>query len=215
VSAADAPVLVIEDDTGMRTLISALLERRGYRVLEAAAGEEGLALVRQQPPSLVLLDIELPGLSGYEVCRELRAEFGDRVAIVFISGVRTEPYDRVAGLRLGADDYIVKPFAPDELLARVDRLIEQAPAAAEQRPPNGITSRLSNRELEVLRLVAEGLMSKEIARELSVSTKTVENHIQSILVKLDVHTRAQAVAVALRHGVTEIPGGHRRRPQDV
>ena len=187
-------------------MIAAVLQPHGYRVREAPSGEEALDLVRQEEPNLVLLDVHLPGLSGYEVCRELRAEFGSRVAIVFVSGVRTEPYDRAVGLRLGADDYIVKPFAPDELLARVDRLIEQVSPPPTQTLPHTPTSRLSRRELEVLQLLAEGRMAKEIAQELSVSTKTVSNHIQNILVKLDVHSRAQAVAVAFRDGVAGIPG---------
>jgi DNA-binding NarL/FixJ family response regulator len=193
-------ILVVEDDIDLRTLIAAMLQRRGYRVSQATWGEEALTLARQERPNVVLLDVKLPGMSGYDVCRELRAEFGEGLPILFVSGARTEPYDRVVGLRLGADDYIVKPFALDELLARVDRFIERAASETEQKPASGSGSRLSKREFEVLRLLADGRMPKEIALELSVSPKTISNHIQNVLVKLDVHSQAQAVAAVFRGG---------------
>ena len=77
-----------------------------------ATGEEALELARLERPSLVLVDVNLEGMSGYDVCRILRANFGDAVPIIFVSGDRTEAFDRVAGLRLGADDYLVKPVDP-------------------------------------------------------------------------------------------------------
>jgi DNA-binding NarL/FixJ family response regulator len=116
---------------------------------------------------------------------------------MLISGERIEAYDRVAGLLLGADDYVVKPFAPDELTARVRRLIARS-SAAEQ--ANG-HPKLTRREGEVLRLLARGRGQIEIANELVISSKTVASHIQHILAKLGVHSRAQAVAVAHRSGL--------------
>jgi len=196
-------VLVAEGDRESRTAIAALLERRGYRVRQAAGGEEALDLARQERPTLVLMDVHLPDMSGYEVCRLLRAEFGARLPIVFASAERTESYDHVVGLRLGADDYITKPFAADELLARLDRLMVPAAPDTEEAPA-GITSRLSGRELEVLQLLADGRTAKEIAQEIGVSRKTISNHIQNILVKLDVHSQAQAVAAAFKNGAAEI-----------
>jgi DNA-binding response OmpR family regulator len=98
----------------------------GHPVTEAATGARALALAREMEPALVVLDVHLPDISGYEVCRELRATFGDQLPIVFLSGARTESYDRVGGLLLGADDYLTKPFAHDELLARVRRLLERS-----------------------------------------------------------------------------------------
>ena len=197
-------ILIVDDDEDLRALIGELLERRGYRIREAARGDEALTAARQEQPSLVLLDVHLPGMSGYDVCRELRAEFGERLPIVFISGERTEPFDRVAGLRLGADDYIVKPFDPDELLARVDRFVLQARADGEQEPTPASTSRLTRRELEVLQLLGDGRTPKEIGRELSVSRKTVSTHVHNILSKLDVHSQAQAVALAFTEGLIEV-----------
>jgi DNA-binding NarL/FixJ family response regulator len=198
-------ILVVEDDDGQRDVMSTVLRRRGYRVLELARGEDALEVAQEELPDLVLLDIRLPGMSGYDVCRELRAEFGPRLPIVFISGVRTEPYDEVAGLRLGADDYIVKPFAVDELVARIDRLLERADPDRRPEPADDDSFGLTRRELEVLRLLAEGIPAKKIAPKLSVTEKTVSSHIQNILAKLEVHSQAQAVSVAFTAGLINPP----------
>ena len=198
------PVLVVDDDEGFRHLISEALERGGYRIRLAADGTDALAAAREERPSLVVLDVQLPGRSGYDVCRELRAEFGERLPIVFISGTRTEPFDRVAGLRLGGDDYMVKPFDADELLARVDRFVGRADAPRDTPPDFGLTGR----ELEVIRLLAAGHSPKEIGRDLSVSRKTVSTHIQNVLLKLHLHSQAQAVAFAFRTGLIDAGEPH-------
>jgi DNA-binding NarL/FixJ family response regulator len=190
-----ATVLVVDDDGVCRELISALLDRAGFSSVDAANGEEAMAAARRHLPKLVLLDVRLPDVSGYEVCRELRDEFGDEVAIVFLSGERTEGFDRAAGLLVGADDYVVKPFSADELLARV-RL--RLPSPGNSPPP---ASDLTKRELQVLRLLAAGLSQKEVAAKLVISPKTVAAHVQHILGKLGVHSRTQAVALAWRHGL--------------
>jgi DNA-binding NarL/FixJ family response regulator len=171
--------------------------------LELGRGEDALAVMRAEQPDLALLEVRLPGISGYDVCREIRAEFGRCFPVIFISGARTESYDEVAGLRLGADDFIAKPFAADELMARVDRLIERASAGRPAEEEAEVESfGLTRRELEVLQLLAEGARPHEIARTLSVSDKTVASHVQNILGKLDVHSQAQAVSVAFTAGLT-------------
>jgi DNA-binding NarL/FixJ family response regulator len=186
-------ILVVDDDEGFRSMLSVVFRQAGYRAREAATGEEALELARRERPALVVLDVCLPGISGYEVCHELREAFGDRLPIVFVSGQRTESLDRVAGLLLGGDDYLVKPFAPDELLIRVHKLIRRAaPFSAAAGP------RLTTRELDVLRLLADGLGQDEIAERLFISAKTVATHIEHILAKLGVRSRAQAVALAFR-----------------
>ena len=190
-----ATVLVVDDDDGHRELISTVLGRAGFSTVDASNGEEAMAAARRHLPRLVVLDVRMPDVSGYEVCRRLRDEFGDTVSIVFLSGERTEGFDLAAGLLVGADDYLVKPFSPDELLARVR---VRLPAAPEE-PPLSID--LTKRELEVLRLLTDGLSQKEIAASLVISPKTVAAHIQHILGKLGVHSRAQAVAHAYRRGL--------------
>jgi two-component system, NarL family, nitrate/nitrite response regulator NarL len=186
-------VLIADGDRKARGELAQLLESGGYRVSQAARGDEAISLARQEPSSLAILEIPLAVLSGYEVCRALKSELGSTFPVLFLSGSRTESYDRVAGLMVGADDYLVKPYAADELLARV-RLLE-----LRSRPLAGIArSELTRRETEVLRLLAQGLTQREIAGRLTISSKTVGTHIEHVLRKLGVHSRAQAVALVFR-----------------
>jgi DNA-binding NarL/FixJ family response regulator len=185
---------VVDDDRDLRALVKCLLEPVRYVISEASTAAEALSVASDERPDLVLLDVRLPDLSGYEVCRRLREEFGEEVAIVFLSGERTDELDRTAGMLLGADDYIVKPFATGEFIARIRRMADRA---APPRQANG--SALTPRELEVLSLLANGLGQKKIAQALFITPKTVATHIQRILTKLDVHSRAEAVAYAHRN----------------
>jgi DNA-binding NarL/FixJ family response regulator len=183
-------------------------------VREASTGEEALAVSGDERPALVLLDVCLPGLGGYSVLRDLRSLLGDKLPIVLISGERTDALDAASGLFLGADDYIVKPFHPEELLARVQRLLARtAPEPTIDPPPQDYD--LTPREHEVLTLLAQGFDQNQIAARLFISEKTVETHIQRVLAKLDVHSRAQAVATAHREGLVaarHVPvNGHGRR----
>ena len=198
-SAAHDRILIVEDDASLRQLVATLLQGAGYRTIEAESGEEALELARQNPPRLVLLDINLPGTSGYSVCNELRQTLGQRLPIVFLSGERTESFDRVAGLLIGADDYITKPFDPDELIVRVTRILERL----DHQPPQSLEADgfgLTPREREVLGLLVEGLSQPDIAVRLYLSPKTVGTHIQRIMGKMGVKSRTQAVAMAAREG---------------
>jgi DNA-binding NarL/FixJ family response regulator len=185
---------VADDDRNLRTLVKSLLEPLGYAVSEASTAAETLSIASDERPGLVVLDVHLPDISGYEVCRRLREDFGDDVAIVFVSGERTHELDRTAGMLLGADDYIVKPFDLGEFIARVRRTADRTAPA---RKANG--SALTPRELEVLKLLASGQGQKKIAQALFITPKTVATHIQRILTKLDLHSRAEAVAYAHRN----------------
>ena len=197
------PILVVDDDAACRELVSTILERVGYPVREAATGVAALAAAREERPALVVLDVELPMVSGHQVCRELRDTYGSELPVVFLSGARTEPYDRAGGLLLGADDYVVKPFDGDELLARIRRLVGQR--ASNGAGNNGAARSLTVREREVLSLLAEGREQAEIASRLFITPKTVATHIQRILSKLGVRSRAQAVAVAHRERLVQLP----------
>jgi DNA-binding NarL/FixJ family response regulator len=188
-----APVLVADPDAESRTQLVGLLAEAGYEVLGAASGEEALHAARATRPCAALLEIPLGGLSGYEVCRALREEHGDAVPVMFVSGCRTESYDRVAGLLVGASDYLVKPYAPDELLTRLRSLVRRS-----QPLPATIINRLTRREREVLQLLAAGLRPDEIALQLFISKKTVATHVENMLRKLGVRSQTQAVAMAYR-----------------
>ena len=150
-------------------LVATLLEEAGYEVREAASGREALALADEERPALVLLDVVLPEVSGYELCRTLRERFGETLPIIFLSGSRTDPLDSVAGLTVGADDYIIKPFVPQELIARVRRALTRS--AGLSRTNGAAANGLTPREREVLSLLAEGLTQNEIADRLVMSPK--------------------------------------------
>ena len=188
--------MIVDDHADFRALVATQLEDHGIRAIQAGDGEEAL---KQAPEAdVVLLDINLPDKSGYTICKELRAEYGERLPIIFLSGYRTEGLDRAAGLLIGADDYVVKPPDLEELAARVGRLIERSTPLKEAGPNSfGLT----RRELDVLRLLSRGKRAPDIAQELHISPKTVSSHLQRIFSKLDVHSGAQAVARAYEHGL--------------
>jgi DNA-binding NarL/FixJ family response regulator len=190
-------ILVADADRDFRTFAKRVLATAGCRIREAATGHEALAAAAEEQPALVVLDVRLEGPSGYEVCRRLREAYGQGLPIVFVSADRTEPSDRVAGLLLGGDDYLAKPVEADELLARVRRHLLRLETW------NGLGVRLTSREHQVLKLLADGLGPTEISAELGISQKTVATHIEHIYAKLGVHTRAQAVASAFRLALVE------------
>jgi DNA-binding response OmpR family regulator len=140
-----APILVVEDDQTTCDVVRAYLESSGYRVVICRSGGEALDFVRQTEPRCLILDVMLPGKDGFQICEEIRRS-GSIVPILFLSARADEP-DRVDGLRAGADDYLVKPFSPRELLARVDALIRRSEIGP--RPPTAI--RLGNIELSLTR----------------------------------------------------------------
>jgi len=127
-TAPDGPaILVIEDEPAIRRFLRATLEQRGYQLIEAGTGEEGLALAARQPPDLVILDLGLPDIDGLDVIRHLRA--WTAVPIVVLSA-RGQERDKVAALDLGADDYLTKPFGVDELAARIRVSLRHAERSA-------------------------------------------------------------------------------------
>ena len=186
---------IVDDDCDTRVLLRDCLEFAGFDVTEAASGVEAVESAVEGSPAMVILDVRMPGLSGYEVCHDLRDKLGPNVPIMFLSGERVESFDRVAGLLLGADDYMVKPFALDELVTRVRRLVSSSVSTV-----STVEAKLTCREFEVLQLLAQGRSQRDIAADLFISPKTVGTHVERILSKLGVHSRAQAVALAYRDG---------------
>ena len=128
--AKPGPVLIVEDDNKTASLISLYLKREGYETAVAFDGVEALELVRQENPAVVILDLMLPRLDGWEVCRRIR-EFSD-VPILMLTA-RGEEFDRVLGLTIGADDYVVKPFSPRELVARIKAVLRRTSITAGER----------------------------------------------------------------------------------
>ena len=147
-------ILVIDDDPKIRTVVRRGLAYEGYRVVEAGSGEEGLEKAREHLPDLIILDVMMPGMDGLEVTRRLRSS-GDEIAILMLTA-RDEVKDRVEGLETGADDYLVKPFSFEELLARVHALLRR------RTTPSGEVLRFADLELDV------------DAREASRAGRTIE-----------------------------------------
>ena len=121
-------ILLVEDEESVGTLVRTYLDRHGFRVCWVRTGEEALAELRGSPVRLVVLDIGLPGIDGFEVCRQIRA--GSKVPIVMLTARDEEP-DRVAGLEIGADDYVSKPFSPRELSARIKAILRRSDRRSE------------------------------------------------------------------------------------
>src|SRR5947209_8767112 len=202
-------VLIIEDELPMRTALQDCLASEGYRVLGAADGERGLAHALQDKPDLILLDIMMPRLDGYSLCAELRRR-GNAVPILMLTA-KGQVEDRVHGLDVGADDYLVKPFSTDELLARVRALLRRAHKRtrvpdtltlgeiridlAKQTAVRGRKSvHLTAKEFAMLRLLAES-QGEPVSRERFLdivwgytafpTTRTVDNHVASLRGKLE------------------------------
>ncbi len=203
-------IAVIEDDEDIRSVICYNLERNGYVVLQFADGEEGLRRVLEAPPDLLLLDLMLPGTDGHDICRELRAQQHTRDLPLIMVTAKTEESDVVLGLGLGADDYIVKPFRPAELIARVKarlrgRSRRNAMAGrttfhglvidhhAHRVVVDGLRRDLTATEFRILALLAdhpgrawtrEQLIQKAIGDDVIVETRNVDVHIRHLRQKV-------------------------------
>jgi DNA-binding response OmpR family regulator len=202
-------ILVVEDDPAILRGLADSLRRESYDVLTAADGESAWRLVEQKNPDLVILDLMLPKMSGYEVCRKMRGE-GLNTPILMLTA-RGEEGDRVLGLDLGADDYVSKPFSLRELLARVRALLRRAqPARAlldelrvndvlidfrsYEAHKGGLPLEMTRREFQLLRALASRpgevitrseLLDQVWGLEAYPTTRTVDNHVAGLRAKLE------------------------------
>lgn len=164
-SAAQQTILVIEDEASIARLVRLYLQGAGFRVLTATDGATGLALHDRELPDLVVLDLMLPGLDGWEVCRRIRAHA--RTPILMLTARRTEE-DRIEGFELGADDYVTKPFSPRELVSRVRAILRRVTPATSGAAGGGTV------DIPQERLAFEGLLIVPAARLVEVDGRAVE-----------------------------------------
>jgi two-component system alkaline phosphatase synthesis response regulator PhoP len=201
-------ILIVEDEPDLLRGLELNIRAEGYTVLTARRGDEGLEHALRERPDLVLLDVMLPGLNGFDVCRELRRKAFD--APIIILTAKAEEVDRVVGLEIGADDYVTKPFGIRELLARIRvRLRRRGPAGPEsllrfgdvevdfdkhEATRRGLRVDLTGKELDVLRLLAQNkgrivtrdrLLEEVWGYEHYPTTRTVDNHILRLRQKLE------------------------------
>ena len=202
-------VVVVEDHTLLRQSIVATVETMGsYHVVgEAGRGDEAVTAIMRTKPHVVLLDITIPGGSGLDVAERVRA-LDPAIRIMFIT-MHEDDASIARAIGIGADGYIVKTASTDEFMKALRTVVGGesylSPAIAKQvmhlaRPKTG-TTMLTDRELEILRLLASGSRPAEVGQRLFVSLKTVKNHLTSIYAKLGVQTGTQAVAEAYRRGL--------------
>ncbi|CCH73085.1 Two component transcriptional regulator, LuxR family [Nostocoides australiense Ben110] len=209
-------VLVADDHPLWRDALVADLEKAGYDVVGSAAdGPSAVNRTKATRPDVLLLDLNLPGLHGADVCAQV-AGLATRVLILSASG---EERDVLAAMKAGASGYLVKSATPEEIRAAVDAtgrgeatftpglaglvLGEYRKLANEPAPDERPIPQLTERETEILRLVAMGLSSKEIAEQLVISHRTVQNHVQNTLGKLQLHNRVELTRFAIEHGLDE------------
>lgn len=187
-------LLVVDDDPGLLRAVAETLRAEGYEVTSARRGAEALTRIAESLPDLIVSDIRMPGMDGYELVRNLRASARARlIPIVFLTA-KDETADRIAGFRSGVDAYLTKPFEPDELLAVVANILKRVESThAEIARLFGRTDlseqesvrdeELTDAEWRVAEAVARGLSNKEIAAEFNLSLRTIEGHISHILDK--------------------------------
>jgi len=217
-NAAQPTVLLIEDEAAQREVLCYNLEAEGYRVLQAASGDEGVLLARENVPDAIILDWMLPVMSGIEVCRQIKSNADTKDIPVIMLSARSEEMDKVRGLETGADDYVVKPYSLKELMARVRAQLRRTRAAAvgarlvfEDITLDGETYKVTRAGAEIklgpteFRLLShfmekpgrvwprEQLLDRVWGRDVFVDTRTVDVHVGRLRKALCLHGGADPV----------------------
>ncbi|HEU4508861.1 MAG TPA: response regulator transcription factor [Pyrinomonadaceae bacterium] len=200
-------LLIVDDDPNLLRAVAACLRGEGYEVDTARSGDEALVHVAQRLPDLIVSDIRMPRMDGYALARQLRSNpRTDLIPVIFLTA-KDESADRIAGIRSGVDAYLTKPFEPDELIAVIGNILSRVERThAEIARLIGSNARqniafsdeqLTEAEERIAAAVASGLSNKEIASELGLSVRTVENHISHILAKKNFENRVEIARYVL------------------
>ena len=204
-------ILIVDDDENSRTILSGYLAKQGYLIEKAESAQQALAFFAINTPDLVISDVMMPGMDGFEFCRCLRStREGQLVPFIFLSALG-EIEQRIEGHTMGADDYLLKPFQPRELLAKIEaqlersrrihaeivRLIQQSSHATVEESSNAPPPLpLTPAEERVFWEVIQGYTNKQISERLFISPRTVQSHLSNILSKLQLENRSQLVRYA-------------------
>lgn len=201
-------LLVVDDDPGLLRAVAETLRAEGYEVTTARRGADALVCVAESLPDLIVSDIRMPGMDGYELVRNLRSSARTKlIPLVFLTA-KDETADRIAGFRIGVDAYLTKPFEPDELVAVVANILRRVESMhaeiarifgrADSSEQNLVRDEdLTEAEWRVAEAVARGLSNKEIAAEFNLSLRTIEGHISHVLDKKNFGNRVEIARYVL------------------
>lgn len=214
-------ILVVDDDPGTRLAISDYLEMAGYSVITAADGQQGLDMVETYRPHLMVTDIVMPRMNGYQLVRSVRQHPSFRLLPVIFLTERNKTEERIQGYQSGADLYLPKPFELQELGAAIRNLLErsqmiqseyrlsQEEGLRPQTTPTALAEKLefpfhlTQREQEVLVMLTHGLSNAQIGNQLHLSPRTVEKYVSNLLRKTETNNRAELVGYAMKHRLVE------------
>lgn len=205
-------ILIVDDDNTLRAALTRYLQDRGFVVHNAASGIEGFESFTKYAPDLIVSDVVMPEMNGFDLCVKVRkAQMGQLVPFIFLSG-RCDLEDRIQGHSIGADDYLVKPFHPRELIAKIEaqlaranrirsemeRMVQQSGPVTKQPPQKPLP--LTPAEEKVFWEVVQGFTNKKIGDRLFISPRTVQTHLSNILSKLSLENRSQLIRYAFENG---------------
>lgn len=223
-------ILIVDDDLGTRLSISDYLELSGYSVMTADDGQQALTIVEEHHPDLIVTDIIMPRMNGYDLVRRVRQQPGFRLLPVILLTARTKTQERILGYQSGCDLYLPKPFELEELAAAIRNLLERSQIIQSeyrfshtenlsnspqmkavdahsgeitQTQKSEMLSALTAREQEVLELLTHGLSNADMGQQLHLSARTVEKYVSSLLRKTATSNRAELVRFAIKHGLVE------------
>jgi len=200
-------LLIVDDEPNLLRALEALLNAEGFEVTTARSGPDALVKLAQGVPDLIVSDIRMPGMSGYELARQLRDSSRTALVPIIFLTAKGESEDRIEGFRAGVDAYLTKPFVPDELLALINNILSRVERThaeiaklmgrSEKEEPGFHDEGLTEAENRIATSVARGLSNKEIATEMQISVRTVENHISHILDKKRFNNRVEIARYVL------------------
>lgn len=204
-------LLVVDDEAKLLKAVALTLRAEGYEVMTAQSGTDAVVAISKSVPDLIISDIRMPGMDGYEFVRILRSDERTALIPVVFLTAKGQREDRITGFRSGVDAYVTKPFDPDELLAVISAILNRIERSGnalarlvsslkrEESPTEyAFDESFTEAETRVARLVADGLGNKEIALKLEISVRTVEGHISNILSKKGWNNRVEIVRHVIR-----------------